>query len=291
MAQGVAWNRAAWQWVAIAGGLTAFVLLAVVLWRHVFPDLTSQDQFRLSESNLIVTAQPEWIYPSTNVKREVIRDNSLEKISLWDDQAVMKVARAFELHPWVRRVVRVRKEPPGRVVVDIEYRRPIALVEVLYQNKLFYEPIDADGVVLPEDYFHHHPEALENFLRITVDYALPTGPVGTSWSDERVVGAAQLAAVLEPTWKKWNLFRIAAVSDEPADRHPVFELRTRGNSRIRWGHAVGKEPKGEPDARTKISWISQYVQEHGPLDASPSSSPVTLDVRSDSGLQVSSPPP
>jgi hypothetical protein len=285
MAGGAVWNRSLAPWFAVAGGLTAFVVVAVVLWRFLFVDIAAREEFRLSEQNLVVTPQPAWIHPNTNVKRDVIRDATLSQISLWDDQAVVKVARAFELHPWVRRVVRVHKRPPGQIVVDLEYRRPVALVEVLFQNTISYEPVDRDGVVLPEDAFHANAQLLDEYLRITVDYTLPNGPVGTRWDDERVVGAARIAAVLQETWKAWNLHRIVAVSGDPTDRHPVYELRTRGNGRILWGHSVDEERQGEPRAQTKITWISEYIHQHGSLDGS-QGQPVTLDVRSDTGLRV-----
>jgi len=51
-----------------------------------------------------------------------------------------KIAR----HPWVRRV-RVRREFPRRVVIDVEERTPKAIVAM---RKLYY--VDADGVVFKE---------------------------------------------------------------------------------------------------------------------------------------------
>ncbi|GIW96258.1 MAG: hypothetical protein KatS3mg110_4299 [Pirellulaceae bacterium] len=277
------WKR--WQWAVVLVVLLAFLGGAWWLWQRVYSQLSADEQFRLSDTTLLVTPQPPWIDAATNVKADVLRDATLHQITLWDDQAVLRVARAFELHPWVRRVVRASKQPPGVIHVELEYRRPIALVEVLFNDVLSYEPVDADGVILPEDLFHRRPELVDDYLKITVDYALPTVPVGAVWNDERVTGAARLAALLENHWKAWALSRIAVSADLAVDRHPVFELRTRGLSRIRWGHAPGQEPKGEPPADRKLAWIAGYVREHGPLDR-PNQPAVVLDVRSDTGLQI-----
>ncbi len=275
----------AWRWGGVAAVVGSFLIGAWILWKQYSPEITLDPKFRLGDNTLLVTPQPPWIDAATNVKTDVLRDASLHQVTLWDDQAVMKVARAFELHPWVRRVIRVSKHPPGQIHVELEYRRPVALVEVLYNELLSYEPVDEEGVILPEELFHRRPELLDQYLRITVDYALPTVPLGSRWNDDRVIGAARLAALLEKHWKAWAIFRIAAVTDAPGNRHPGYELGTRGPGRVRWGHAPGHELKGEPPATTKVAWISQYVREHGPLDGA-DRPPVILDVRSDSGLQV-----
>src|SRR5690606_25168102 len=166
-------------------------------WQRWGPGVIQDSRRLLTAENLVITPQPEWIDPDTDVKAEAIRDGSLLGINLLDDQASVQVARAFELHSWVRKVQRVQKQAPGSVTVELEYRRPIALVEVLFQEVLSYESVDCDGVVLPEDWFHRDPARLKNYLRITADYAMPSGTVGMPWGDARVHGAARIATLLE----------------------------------------------------------------------------------------------
>ncbi len=270
----------------LAGGFVLVLLLGIgAAWKAWGPQLLGRAEYRLSEESLHVTPQPAWIDPATNVKAEAIRDGSLLNVNLLDEQAAVKIARAFELNTWVKRVVRVRKRAPASVDVELEYRQPVALVEVLYNNVLSYEPVDMDGVVLPEDMFHRDTSQLDQFLRITSDYSMPAGPLGTVWSDERIVGAANLAALLDKGWRDWNLYRIVAGISEELDRKPVYELRTRGHSRILWGHRPGGEAKGEPDSLQKITWLAEYIRRQGPLDQG-SQPPVVIDVRSGDGLQV-----
>lgn len=269
-------NQARWiAGVAIVGG---FVALVVAMWRNWGGELVGSHRYELSEQSLLITPQPEWIHGSTNVKAEVIRDGSLEQLNLLDEQAAVKIARAFELHTWVRRVVRVQKRPPASVVVDLEYRRPVALVEVVYNNVLSYEPVDSEGVVLPEDLFHAEEKQLGNYLRITTDYSLPTGPLGTPWGDERILGAARIAALLEQAWREWQIFRIATVPSVELEQRPIFELRTRGQTRILWGHAPGQEEPGETAALQKVLWLADYVQHHGPFGSDADRS-LQLDLR------------
>ena len=91
--------------------------------------------------------------PYRSPAREIFRDASLDDpqhpLSLMDDDLVERVKSAFSLHPWIARVVRVEKFYPGRVVVDVVYRHPVCMVEVL--GELL--PVDVEGVVLPKEDF------------------------------------------------------------------------------------------------------------------------------------------
>jgi cell division septal protein FtsQ len=55
-----------------------------------------------------------------------------------------KIEKKVSGHPWVRRVL-VRREFPRRVVIEVEERRPKAIVAV---GKLYY--VDADGILFKE---------------------------------------------------------------------------------------------------------------------------------------------
>ncbi len=260
-------NLAHGRTLALAAIALLIVFVLVKLWRSVGPDLRSSEQFTLTEEKLSITEQPEWIDPATNVRAEVFRDGSLSGMNLLDTQAAVQIARAFELHTWVRRVVRVQKQAAGRVVVDLEYRRPVALVEVLFNNILSYEPVDMDGVVLPEDLFRRDESQLRNYLKITADYSMPTGVLGTPWGDQRIEGAARIAALLDKAWRQWNVTRIIAHPPDPISGRCTYEVCGQGNSRILWGHAPGKELSSEPPALRKILWLADYFRQHGPLDA------------------------
>src|SRR5882724_8939189 len=75
---------------------------------------------------------------------EIVAITGLQQgMSIWKvDLATIeeKVAK----HPWVRRAL-VRREFPGRIIIDVEERVPRAIVAI---RKLYY--VDSDGVVFKE---------------------------------------------------------------------------------------------------------------------------------------------
>jgi hypothetical protein len=272
------------RWVVAAGVLVLFIAAIAVLWKRISPQLAQNSEYRLTEQSLVVTPQPEWIHPKTNIKADVVRDGSLRHVNLLDPKSAVKIADAFKLHAWVKRVVRVQKQAPAQVIVELEYRRPVALVEVVYNNVLSYEPVDAEGTVLPEDLFHHDQKQLENYLRITSDYSMPTGSLGSPWGDDRITGAAHIAALLQTAWHEWKLASIVVQSTDEGLKRAVYEIHTHGNSRIVWGHAPGAESSTESKALQKIMWIAEYVRRQGPFDDVHGA--VDVDLRPASGMQV-----
>jgi len=64
-------------------------------------------------------------------------------MNLWNVDAVA-IEKKVLRHPWVRHVL-VRREFPRRVVIDVEERRPSAVVAL---GKLYY--VDADGLLFSE---------------------------------------------------------------------------------------------------------------------------------------------
>jgi cell division protein FtsQ len=64
-------------------------------------------------------------------------------MNLWNIEPA-KIEKKVSKHPWVRRVL-VRREFPRRVVIEVEERRPKAIVAA---GKLYY--VDADGVLFKE---------------------------------------------------------------------------------------------------------------------------------------------
>jgi hypothetical protein len=279
-------RRGGWEGLGGVALVLGLALLAIVVaWQRWGSGVLEDSRRLLTAENLAMTPQPDWIDPATDVKAEAIRDGSLLKVNLLDDQASVQIARAFELHSWVRKVNRVQKQAPGNVVVELEYRRPVALVEVFYNEILSYEPVDVDGVVLPEDLFHRDARHLENYVRITADYSMPSGPLGTRWGDPRIHGAARIAGLLEKVWKPWNLHRIVALPADDPSRRPTFEIRGRGSSRILWGHAPGEEAAGEAAPVQKLTWLAEFLRQRGPLDQE-GSSPQDIDLRLPAGLQA-----
>ena len=258
-------------------------LLAWKRWGHW---VEGDARFRLTPEKLTATPQPDWIHSSVDVVSEVFRQGSLGEFSLLDPQVNLKVANAFEVHSWVTQVIRVRKQADGRVLVELKYRRPVALVEVNNGGRGMLLPVDESAVVLPTTKFHEDPGEIRKYLRISAGYGMPAGPVGTPWGDPRVAGAASLASELESARDALQLYRIVAVYDDrELDTQPAtsYLVHTTGETTILWGRAPGQEVVGEPSARQKKDQLLRYVQRNGPFH---SDQPVRIDVRRTGELDV-----
>jgi hypothetical protein len=256
--------------------LALFVSGVVLAWRQFGPQITSGPAFAIKTEDIVVApAKPDWI--KADVKADVLRDGALKDLNLLDPQLTLRVAQAFGTHSWVKEVRRVSKQHPGRVLVELEYRRPAAMVEVAMEKQSGLLPVDDEGVLLPPDFTEQEAIA---YPRVGVGSSMPVSQVGTSWGDARVSGGAKIAAALRDVWKDLKLYRIslAADSDVPRTAEPTFELATRDERdkqnvvlrrgvRIAWGHAPGKEPAGEAHAAQKVARLVQFAKEHGSLEA------------------------
>ena len=265
--------------------IAAAVVMGLILagWSYVWrtwgePGTTSKD-FVVTPENINVTPLPSWIH--ADVKKEVVKTGSLSALPLRDPQLVDKVARAFAAHSWVASVKKVSKHYPARIEVELEYRRPVAMVEVTWQGepKLYF--IDAASVLLPsEDFEKEIQQKAPHFLRIFAGDVSPTGRAfGTHWGSEKIAGAALLAEAWQDDWQKLGLYRVLVTEDPNAK--PMYWLVTKTGTRVLWGHAPGSEAKGEQTPREKIVWLEHYAAKHGPLDKS--AADAGLDLRTPTG--------
>ena len=196
--------------------LGLFVVILVLgshtLWVRYADQILQHDDYVLSADMIELTSVPPWI--RTDIKRQAFDQGSLEGLSLAQPKLAVQVADAFALHPWVSQVKRVNPNY-RRVVVDLEYREPVAMVWVTHmvegQPQFGLYPVDGGGIFLPSADFYatsdsqdpgqaseHDPNNAE-YLQIEVandDNVWPAAAEGSSWGDERVHGAARLAALL-----------------------------------------------------------------------------------------------
>jgi hypothetical protein len=138
-------------------------------------------------------------------------------------------------------------------------------------------PVDAEAVVLPAHDFP--PVEVRRYPQLVGIESVPVGPVGHPWGDPRVLGGSQIAAALGPAWQELKLDRIvsAGQGDTGLPRQTVYEIFTRGGTRILWGRAPNREAPGEPDADEKIARLKRYFAEHGTLEGP--RGPQVLDLR------------
>ncbi|MEX0715387.1 MAG: hypothetical protein WD066_02310 [Planctomycetaceae bacterium] len=239
--------------------------------RRALPPIEERDEYRIRAAEIQVPDMPTWI-PEDFVAEATRRAGLREELSLLDEGLTADVAEAFRLHPWVRNVVRVEKSYPARVVARLEFREPVAMVQV--QGGMY--PIDAHGVLLPPTDFsaaetHRYPA-------IAGVKSTPQGPAGSSWGDPIVIAAAKVAVALLSEWRELGLVAIRVV--EPAKRKPeemTFELVAPQGSRIVWGRPPGTDHPGELSADQKLGRLKDYRARFGDFDAP--QGPYEIDIR------------
>ena len=248
--------------------------------REFAPELSERQEYRLASAEIEISEPPPWV-PDGLVERVIDAAKLPASLSLLDESLTGAVAAAFQKDPWVARVVSVRKSVPARVVVELEYRRPVAMVQV--QQGLY--PVDAEGTLLPPADFSL-TEA-RKFPAILNAQSLPRGPAGTKWGDLAVAAAAELADILQSGGADgdtyWSRFRLAAIrlpvrtTAEISLDDLTLELITSGGSRIVWGRPPDSTHPGELTAEQKIGRLEKYDSDFGGFDSA--HGPYEIDIR------------
>lgn len=246
--------------------LTALVVVAAIGgavygWRRWGEAAVHSPEYTVAAERISVTPQPAWI--QANVKTEVIRSLSGAKLELLDRDLVEKIADAFQLHPWVAKVIRVQKRYPAQINVELEYRRPVLVVKIDAPGEEGLLFLDRESVLLPSADFA--PSQAKDYLRIVAAGETPTSVYGTPWGSQRIAGAAHLAAALGARWQSAGLYSIAATRAVGSEF--LYELRTQDEKvRVIWGLARGGESAGEATVEQKLAALDRYVHDKGPLD-------------------------
>ena len=229
-------------------------------------------EYIVTQDKVVITPPPGWIH--SDIRAEVFRDASLDgPLSILDESLGERISNAFSLHPWVAKVVWVRKKAPAQMEVALEYRRPVCMVEVPGEPL----PVDVEGRLLPSGDFS--PVEKSSYLRLTGIDTVPMGPAGQPWGDGRVVGGAEIAAALGDAWRELRGSGSRASPRLPATvgDEPTYQVFTRGGTRILWGLAPGSKGPEELPPAEKVARLLRYKADHETLEGN--GGPQTLDIR------------
>ncbi|QDS98644.1 cell division protein FtsQ/DivIB [Adhaeretor mobilis] len=253
------------------------------LWESVSPQVIHRDRYLLSAEAITATDQPEWI--TGDVLSQVVKNAGLDRrISIVDNSFIEEIQNAFALHPWVESVGKIEKSYPPAIHVELTYRRPVAAVETTVRdsrlgvagNSVLLLPVDRHGIHLPAE--DVPGVGLRYLPRIMGIVGQP--PQGQRWDDPRVAGAVDLAERLTADWERLYLSEILP-SPRPEINGPrqyfLYDLITRGGTRIVWGAAPRDNPPGESDFQEKLQRLNRCVRRTGPLDSV--RGPKIVDVR------------
>lgn len=239
--------------------VAAFMLLMVAGWNHYADQFAAREEFLLSPREIMISAPPAWI--QSDVLIDAVQKADLpDQLDLRDRELTNKVASAISAHPWVRSVNKVVKQYPAKVLVEVEYRRPVAMVEVEFVDEGAVRrgliPVDVEGTVLPPGDFSRI-QANDRYPRIQIDLKRPMVEAGMKWDNPRVAEAALIAAELLPHWSDLKLNRIILKGD--SGQH--YELELTDQTRIIWGSPPGKELPQETIAQHKVQVMLQKAAE------------------------------
>lgn len=293
------------RWVTVPLlAIAALSLACYVVWQRVREHVVAGPEYQVTRQSIVLRDVPPWIH--SNISSEVLDQMSMNgPVSLLDDQLSERIAKAFSLHPWVRRVIRVEKQFPAKVLVQVEFRRPVCMVEVPWtgdeladQHDPSYAPgdvratdggglypVDVDGVLLPTADFS--PAQARRYPRLSDIHTLPIGPVGANWGDARVTGAAEIAALLFDDWERLRLHRIVPsehpVSGGSSDDYS-FQLVTRDGTRVIWGQRPNSTYPGEVAASEKLQRLRDHLSPLPPEARPAPTGSLEIDIRSPSGV-------
>lgn len=243
-------------WRAVADrrvglGAVAVVLAAVGavawLWPRVAERVAGSDDVLLVPEAIELRGQAPWV--KADIRTEALHDASLDHgLPLHDPQLANRLARAFDMHPWVRQVVRVELRHPAAALVEVRCREPAAMVSV--DGGLL--AVDAEGVVLPSADFT--AESAAAYPRLAGIASSPQGPEGARWGDPTVEEGAALAHCIQPEWATLGMSECRAVTVSTIDgQRRVWELVGADGRVIVFGAAPGREAEREPSAAAKIA--------------------------------------
>jgi hypothetical protein len=238
------------------------------------PNLANRPEYRLPMSKVRVVPAPERPVP-VDLVEQVRNQNQLPReLSLLDTKLCPRLASAFAKHPWVAKVISVRQSFPADVVVEVEFRRPMAMVQV----KGGRIPIDGTGTMLPSEDF-----AVSDVMRFPTIRMAGAGNMareGGRFTEPGLIGAAQVAELLAPRWAELELEAIELPrhrdpSVDPANI-PIY-LQSKSGSTILWGRAPGTDHPGELTATQKVARLEKYLSEFGGFDRP--NGPYEIDIR------------
>ncbi len=240
-------------------GPSILLLVGYMGWRYYGAKALDSTFYALKQENVHLTNTPTWL--RTNIVEEVYQGSGLGRMSLLDDQTAAVVARAFDAHPWIRKTYRVQKMAGGQLLVNVEYRVPVAMVYCQSEPdettgnaaRESFLPIDSQGVLLPTKDFTQSD--VPNYLLIYARNirAADHRRVGTPMGDSQIEEAVLLCRELQSIRTEANIVGVYVYPSRRAGKAKwALEITTRGGPRIMWGSAPGLEGIGEPHAALKM---------------------------------------
>ena len=117
--------------------------------------------------------------------------NLKEEYDLLEEGILARIFNAFQVHPWVQKVVDVQREGPKNLKVTLEFRTPALVVPIAPINNQIeaaekFRVVDVNGVILPKN-------AVQVGLPVlAIPLPFPTDKAGVQWKNEQVISCAKI---------------------------------------------------------------------------------------------------
>jgi hypothetical protein len=257
------------------------VAVGIAARQYVRGHLLTSDEYRLTPEKILLKPWPMPVWVQPDPRESVFKRLSQGRaISIADGDLVERVTAAFEQEPWIAKVGPVGKRYPATVEVELEYRRPVLMVQINRGAERLCYAVDAEGISLPTEGCFTPVERARYPQLIDVETP-PAVSVGKRWGDSRVVGGAEIAAALLPVWEKLHLKWIvpraispgAAASAAGATQSPrfgdyQFEIIAQGapdDVHIYWGRSPSDKNGQEISPSQKVKKLEDLAAERGSL--------------------------
>ncbi len=220
-------------------------------WSRLGDRVRAGEDLVLRPEAIVLEGTAPWV--RADLKLEALRNASLaDGLPLDDPELVRRLARAFDMHPWVRQVQEVQVRHPAAATVRVRCREPVAMVAV--RGGLL--AVDAEAVVLPSEDFT--AELAAEYPKVTGVESSPAGPQGFPWGDPLVEQGAAIAAAIGPDWKPLGLNECRPARSKRGVVEGWEVVGSEGRL-IRFGSAPGHEKPGEPTAAIKIARLRRLA--------------------------------
>ncbi len=183
--------------------------------------------------------------------REQLQGVAGQKISN-DPMAGKELAAAylaFSNNPWVDSVNSVRRTASGGIVIEANYREPVAMVEQPTGLRL----VDAKGVMLPWEYKHEQQAAVGLPVIKGVKGAQPEAD-GELWNSPDLLAGLGMVKTMQGQPFFNHVVAYDVGRRDSMGRVRVSLVTTQGM--IDWGLPVGQEQAIEPGVDHKLKLVS-----------------------------------
>jgi len=117
--------------------------------------------------------------------------NLKEEYDLLEEGILARIFNAFQVHPWVQKVVDVQREGPKKIKVILEFRTPALVVPITPIKDQIeaadkFRVVDVNGVILPKN----APQVGLPVLALPLPF--PTDKAGVQWKNDQVISCAKI---------------------------------------------------------------------------------------------------